>query len=75
MRKHFSTIFIVAFILLFSGVIQADFIVTRYFASYGGYVYINGQPAPTGTIIDAYDPSGTHCGQGVTSSDSTFKYF
>ena len=76
MRKHFSTIFIISFfILLFSGVVQADIIVTRFFASYGGYVYINGQPAPDGTIIDAYDPSGTHCGQGITSSDSTFKYF
>ena len=29
---------------------------------YGDSVYYNGIPAPVGTVIDAYDPDGIHCG-------------
>ena len=41
---------------------SADVTPTIWWKSYYGDVMYNGQPAPKGSIIDAYDPDGVHCG-------------
>jgi len=40
----------------------ADVIPTNEWVNFKGDVTFNGQPAPIGSIIDAYDPTGIHCG-------------
>lgn len=40
----------------------ADVIPTNVAKMFGGDVHINGHPAPIGTVVDAYDPDGVHCG-------------
>jgi hypothetical protein len=50
---------------------QADVIPTNEWVSFKGNVTFNGQPAPIGSVIDAYDPDGVHCGTwtvGVTDT-------
>ncbi len=41
---------------------SADVIPTNLWKSYFGEAFYNGQPAPVGSVIDAYDPDGVHCG-------------
>lgn len=41
---------------------SADVFPTIWWKSYYGDVMYNGQQAPRGSIIDAYDPDGVHCG-------------
>jgi hypothetical protein len=50
---------------------QADVIPTNEWVSFKGTVTFNGQPAPIGSVIDAYDPDSVHCGTwtvGVTDT-------
>ncbi len=35
---------------------------TPWYKGFIGEAFYNGQPAPRGSIIDAYDPDGVHCG-------------
>lgn len=54
---------------------SADVIPTNKAGFYGGNAYINGNPAPIGTVIDAYDPDGVHCGTWtINKPDGLYGY-
>jgi hypothetical protein len=40
----------------------------------GGECTLNGLPMPVGTLIDAYSPSGVHCGHQVISSPGLYQW-
>jgi len=42
--------------------VAAQIIPTTTRTDFYGSVTYNGQPAPIGTVVDAYDPDGAHCG-------------
>ena len=48
----------------------ADVIPTSQFQSFNGFVYYNSEFAPVGTIVDAYDPDGVHCGTYTVGVDN-----
>lgn len=53
----------------------ADVIPTNEAKMFGGDVYINGHLAPIGTIVDAYDPDGVHCGTfTISKPDGVYGY-
>ncbi|MEA3296738.1 MAG: hypothetical protein U9R56_02605, partial [candidate division Zixibacteria bacterium] len=55
-------------VLVLATMSQAEVNPTPFVKLFKGDVYINGQPAPTGTIIDAYDPDSVHCGTFTVGS-------
>ena len=52
----------VVLILALASITSADITPTNIWKSYFGEAFYNGQQAPKGSIIDAYDPDGVHCG-------------
>jgi len=50
--------------------IQADVIPTSESQFFKGFVYYNGEFAPVGTIVDAYDPDNVHCGTYTVGVDN-----
>lgn len=62
MKKHFILFSILVFVLSLSVNAFADVIPTSESVDYKGSVSINGIPAPVGTVVDAFDPQGIHCG-------------
>lgn len=50
--------------------IQADVIPTSEAQFFKGFVYYNGEFAPVGTIVDAYDPDNVHCGTYTVGVDN-----
>ncbi|HOD66368.1 MAG TPA: T9SS type A sorting domain-containing protein [candidate division Zixibacteria bacterium] len=48
---------------------------TPYSDQFKGTVMINGQPAPVGTVIDAFDPDGVNNGRDTTRFGGLFGYF
>ncbi len=49
---------------------QADVIPTNESHFFKGLVYYNGELAPLGTIVDAYDPDNVHCGTFTVGVDN-----
>jgi len=49
-------------VLVLASASLADVIGTPYAMRFWGNVTINGALAPSGTVVDAYDPDGVHCG-------------
>lgn len=63
MKKHIVTVALSGgFLLLLAIVSLADVIPTWEAVFFRGSVAFNDQPAPLGSIVDAYDSSGVHCG-------------
>jgi hypothetical protein len=54
--------------------LQADVIPTNVWADYYGSVTVNGQPAAVGTVVDAYDPQGVHCGTFAVDSAGDYGF-
>jgi hypothetical protein len=76
-----SAVSAVAF--LFAYGIRADVIPTPWFVFFKGSVTFNGQPAPVGSIVDAYDPDldtihvppgKVHCGTFTVTSAGIYGY-
>jgi len=61
-------------IALAGGMISADPIPTPWWVSFLGTITINGQPAPVGTIIDAYDPQLVNCGRDTAIFAGNFGF-
>jgi hypothetical protein len=53
---------------------MADVIPTWEWINVRGDVTFNGQPAPVGSIVDAYDPDGIHCGTFTVTSAGIYGY-
>lgn len=66
MKKRF-TVFLVAGLILVIMALSgwADVIETNVWADFKGNVTFNGQPAPVGSIVDAFDPGDLHVGQYI----------
>ncbi len=62
MKKQVTLLLILMAGLLIVYQLQADVYPTNVWADYSGSVTLNGQPAPVGTVVDAFDPQGVHCG-------------
>ena len=60
--------------LLVTGSVTADPIPTPWWVSFKGTVTINGSPAPTGTVINAYDPDGINCGRDTVITPGIFGF-
>ncbi|MDF1545799.1 MAG: T9SS type A sorting domain-containing protein [bacterium] len=69
MNKKLS-IFLLASLcmLVFASSGWTDVILSNKYAFFRGAAVFNGQLVPIGTIIDAYDPQGTHCGTWTVDS-------
>ncbi len=74
MVKH--SIFRLIPLLLMLAVVNviADPIPTDEWVSFVGDVFINGEPAPVGTVIDAYDPDGVNCGRDTVAFEGIFGF-
>ena len=62
MNKKFSFLFFGICLLFISSNGWGDVIPTSDYMFFRGEVRFNGQEAPIGTIVDAFDPDGKHCG-------------
>ncbi|MFH2047878.1 MAG: T9SS type A sorting domain-containing protein [bacterium] len=68
-----SKLLIIGVLLIWlSTCIQADVIPTSEAHFFKGFVYYNGDFAPVGTIVDAYDPDDVHCGTYTVGVDNKF---
>ena len=66
MKKRFTVCLVAGLILMIFALDNwADVIITNAWADYKGNVTFNGDPAPVGSIVDAYDPGGLHVGQYI----------
>jgi len=54
--------------------VNAMVIPTPWWKSYFGEVSIDGEPAPTGTVVDTYDPDGAHCGTFTVSIEGLYGF-
>ncbi|RLB70000.1 MAG: hypothetical protein DRH04_04310, partial [Deltaproteobacteria bacterium] len=71
MKKNATFLLLVSALLFgFVASLQADVIPTPWVHSFKGDVLFNGQLAPVGTIVDAYDPEGVHCGTYTVGVDN-----
>ncbi len=68
--KKILIIFVI-FILISPAVIS-DVIPTPYFATFYGQIYIGTINAEVGTVVDAYDPDGVHCGSFTVETVGQF---
>lgn len=57
-----QTITMLMMLLVATSTSLADVIPTPWFKMFYGEAFIDGLPAPVGTVVDAYDPDGVHCG-------------
>jgi len=65
-----KTVLVGGLILLFSLSAQAQTPSGCFY--YGDSIYYNGIPAPVGSVIDAYDPDGIHCGTWTVATAGEF---
>ncbi len=73
MKKTSSLIAIIGILFLFLSIsISADVIPTTEWTSFFGEITYNDQPAPVGTIVDAYDPDGILCGSFTVKEEGWF---
>ncbi len=76
MNKFFNYIFLLLILSApFAGNLLADDIIpTPLSSEFYGSVSFNGGPAPVGTVVDAYDPQGVHCGSFTVDSTGIFGF-
>lgn len=69
MKKNYFILLAVV-LLIFSAAfsVQADPEKAPEAVFFRGAVTIDGNPAPIGTVVDAYDPDGIHCGQFIVGA-------
>jgi len=72
MKSRILSFCLLVLLLFASG--SADVIPTDRWIVVFGSVTLNGNPAALGTIIDAYDPDGVHCGQFMVNSEGEYGF-
>jgi hypothetical protein len=61
--------------VIFGGLAYADVTPTYDWADfYGTSLKINGEDAPVGTVVDAYDPDGVHCGTFTVTTPGKYGF-
>jgi len=70
MKTKVSYVYLVLLVMAAFG--RADVIPTDQWIVVYGSVALNGSPAVVGTVIDAYDPDGVHCGQFILTSEGDY---
>ena len=63
-----KTILVLGLILISAIAASAQVIPTNEWVNFNGSVIFNGQPAPIGSVVDAYDPDGINCGSFIVGS-------
>ncbi|MFH1687445.1 MAG: T9SS type A sorting domain-containing protein [bacterium] len=62
MKRIATTALVAALVVMLAGLATADVITSPWAMRFFGEAFVNGSPAPVGSVIDAYDPDGVHCG-------------
>jgi hypothetical protein len=73
-KRAIAPAFAVTFIILLVVGAVADVIPTWEWVNFRGNATFNGQPVPVGSIIDAYDPTGVHCGTFTVNASGIYGY-
>ncbi|HDL02623.1 MAG TPA: T9SS type A sorting domain-containing protein [candidate division Zixibacteria bacterium] len=75
LRKIILTLILGGMSLLAAGTAIGEVIRTMEWASFRGSVTTyNGNPVPVGSIVDAYDPGGAHCGTFTVKSEGLYGF-
>lgn len=75
LRKIIMTLVIGGMSLIAAATAFGDVIPTTEWASFrGSSTSYNGGPVPIGSIVDAYDPDGAHCGTFVVKSSGKYGF-
>jgi len=75
LRKIIITLVIGGMSLIAAGAAFGEVIPTMEWASFRGSATVyNGNSVPVGSIVDAYDPDGAHCGTYVVNSPGKYGY-
>jgi len=73
--RRFSTVLpLLAFFLLTTSTYAAEVIPTDKNVDFYGTLTVNGEPAPVGTIVEAYDPDGVLCGRFTVTKEGKYGF-
>lgn len=75
MKYLLAKTFLACLILLAATAAQAQIVGTPFFNDfYSSNTTYNGNPVPVGSVIDAYDPDGIHCGQFIVHTVGSYGF-